>query len=91
MQSLKVVSLYLIALSLNLISCAHFPELHPFVLSLKNNKCGEYEVVKQSDACDIQYKFKAWHPLEDCEGYFSLPPSDVEALLNYQTHMCNSK
>ena len=72
-------------------SCTSFPQLHPHILSLHNGLCGEYEVVKQIDACTIEYKFKAWHPLAECEGFFAIPASDVSALLEYQTKMCSGK
>lgn len=90
MRLLKLVSSFLILVSL--ISCAQFPKLHPHLIVYQPDKsqllCGEYEVVKQDNVCSIEYKFKQWHPIEHCNGYFSLPPEDIIALKNYQAFQC---
>lgn len=74
-----------------MVSCASFPRLTPYVLSLKNNVCGEYKVVKQTDACNIKYEFVRWHPISDCEGFFALSPEDIAALRSYQAGQCSNK
>jgi hypothetical protein len=85
MKLLKLVPIFL------MVSCASFPHLHPYALSIKNNMCAEYKVKKQTDVCSIEYVFVKWHPLSDCEGYFALPPEDIAALRDYQKGHCASK
>lgn len=91
MRLQKLLKICLMAIIGTSAGCANFPELHPHIISLKNGLCGEYEVVKQNDACDIEYRFKQWHPIEKCEGYFALPPSDITELKKYQVRVCNNK
>lgn len=61
-------------------SCGSIPEVKPYLISPKNNVCGEYY---QSSKDPVEYKFKKWHPIEDCEGFFALSPEDVAALREY--------
>lgn len=84
----------LILISLSLSGCSGFPKLHPHLIAKDKSGvywCGEYEIVKQEDACNIEYKFKEWHPLEKCNGYFSFPPEDISALKKYQAGVCANK
>ena len=69
--------------------CVGFPKIAPHVISLKNGKCGEYEIIQGSNACDVSYKFKQWHPIEKCEGYFALSAEDVGKLKSYQKSECS--
>jgi hypothetical protein len=75
------------SMGLVLSSCAHFPQIHPFLLSVKNGVCGEYSV-DQKDACHITYTFVKWHPIQDCEGFYLLPPSDIAAIKEWQAKKC---
>lgn len=84
----KIYSMVFLALSLSFVACSTMPKFSPYVISLKNGKCGEYEMVK-SDVCDIQYRFVKWHPLSDCEGYFALSPSDINKLNEYRSSQCS--
>lgn len=89
MKLKKPAKSLLTVLSLSLITgCVSFPKLRPHIISLKNGKCGEYEVLKQDDACDVVYVFKQWHDISVCEGFIALPPEDIEKLKNYQQQMC---
>lgn len=90
MKLQKQVKIYLMGFLgvISLGACVSMPKFSPYVISLKNNKCGEYEVVK-TDACDIQYKFVKWHPLADCEGYFAISPEDINKLNEYRASQCN--
>jgi hypothetical protein len=90
MSKQKLVKLLLTGATLSLSACTSFPKLHPYALSVQNSKCGEYEIVSQTDACNIVYKFKEWHPLSYCEGFFALPPEDIKALKTYQAQQCTN-
>ncbi len=83
----KICSMVLLSLSLS--ACSSFPKLHPHVISIKNGMCGEYEVIKQDDACNVIYKFKAWKPISECEGFFAFPATDVNAVTKFQAEQCS--
>lgn len=85
----KTGLLFLMGLSLLVSSCAGFPELHPYILSLKNGQCGQYQEVKSSDVCNVQFVFVKWVPVAQCEGFFALPPEDIAALRSYQAGQCS--
>lgn len=72
----------------SLSGCAGFPDIHPHVIRLKDGKCGEYEIIRKSNACEIAYKFKEWHNIEKCEGFFALSAEDVGKLKAYQKSSC---
>lgn len=84
----KMVLMFLMVLILN--NCAGFPEIHPYVLSIKNNQCGEYEIISK-DKCDVKYKFKQWHPISDCENFFALSAEDVVKIREYAKSNCGDK
>lgn len=71
----KLVKIFLMGAVLN--SCSAFPELHPYLISVKNGKCGEYKEVSKNPP---QFDFVKWHDIIDCDGYIALPPDDVAAV-----------
>lgn len=80
--------LSLLFLMANISGCASFPKLHPYLISIKDQKCIEYEVQNQSDACNATYVKKQEWPLSHCDIYTALPPEDVAALLEYKKSVC---
>lgn len=89
MKLLRLANLFLTAILLN--SCAGFPKISPHVLSVKNGKCGEYEIEKKSNQCNVRFKFKQWHPIEHCDGYFAISADDVAKIKEYQAKQCSEK
>lgn len=77
----------MLSLSCLIISgCASFPNLHPHLISLKDNVCVEYEC--SQDACNTTCTLKQEWPLDHCDLYTALPPEDIAALKVYQKNVC---
>lgn len=85
MRLLKMVKIFLMASLLT--ACESFPQLHPYVLSVQNGVCGQYSV-NQIDPCNVIYTFVQWLPIEQCDGFFALPPSDIVAIKDWQAGYC---
>lgn len=68
--------------------CVTFPRLHPHLISIKDDKCIEYVVQNQADACNITYVKSTEWPLDHCDVFTALPPEDVAALKEYQKTVC---
>ncbi len=69
--------------------CVSFPKLHPHLITLKNNVCTYYPVIKQ-DSCSVTFGPGQEKPLSACDGYFAVPPEDVTALLEWQKQQCGN-
>lgn len=88
----KMGKTFLTGLSLLLLSsCVGFPQLHPYLLSIKNGQCAQYKAIGQETACSAQFVFVQWLPLSACDGFYAIPATDVAALRNYQVQQCSSK
>lgn len=74
MKLLKAGKICLTGSLIILSACAGFPNLHPHKIVLANGLCGEYEQVSQRP---VQFKFKEWHPIKDCDGFYAFPPKDI--------------
>lgn len=88
MQNLyKIVKL--LSLSFLMVSCAHFPELHPHLISIKDGKCVEYDCTQ--DSCNTTCTIKQEWPMDHCDLFTALPPEDIAALKVYQKKMCTTQ
>lgn len=68
------------AMILSLSACVYDPSnLHPSVIDLAANKCRVYKVVQVKPKLQFQFDHEA--PLSQCDGYFSVSPSDAAAML----------
>ena len=65
------------ALSASLSACAGIPKITPHVIDTQLNECREYKVV---DYENVKIKFVKSHPIDKCNGYYSLPPKEAAEL-----------
>jgi hypothetical protein len=70
--------------------CVGFPTLTPYILSVKNGQCGEYQSVGTESSCSENFQFVKWHPMSDCDGFYALSAQDVANLKAYQKKQCSS-
>ena len=76
MQLLKRACQLLTVLSLS--SCATTLSVNPYIISLKNQACGEYQIDQQDP---LTFKFVKWHPLTDCDGMYAFSATQTTTIL----------
>lgn len=60
------------------IGCSQFPKLTVYKLVEAKGVCGEYQVASTNP---VTFVFVKWHPISECDGYFSVSPSDTASIV----------
>lgn len=67
------LTLAVLSISLGCSQLKPFPSISKYVIDLPNALCGEFKLV---DAEKQTYEYVGDHPIEYCDGFFSMSPQD---------------